>query len=376
MGFAAPQETPAKRLRTPSTVREIDALITALQLYKERVKLASSSPEVFLPTIVFEKHPALPKKYKLVSDFKFVDVGNVENTIYQLQQSIIHSLIISHEGHFVFVTQFEGYVKDKEIDDVAIINKLEKPVNTLRTKLETCQEGRNAWKELKLLCGQFEVVITGGLYGSYTECSGYLGVSVPTMLCDDTSLLLFSPVIPAQSIACVRMLRNYMKKQSLKCWLRKSKYFADIGFTTPSPLSLDNHKNPYVAICSKVVRHAANRSLNKTVSKELQEKLKETRYWEQMGLTKALSAKKTLKKLQDIKTGGTQELSQAKRLLIEVVLNSNNAISTSSLLIVYNGILYPEVKKISKQAINQTLHYMSYKPQCQLCLHQLKHPSI
>lgn len=55
----------------------------------------------------------------------------------------------------------------------------------LQIELETCQEGRNAWKELRLVWGKFKLVVTGELYGSYTD----LGVSVPLLLYGNSNLL-------------------------------------------------------------------------------------------------------------------------------------------------------------------------------------------
>lgn len=59
----------------------------------------------------------------------------------------------------------------------------------LQIELETCLEGRNAWKELRLACGKFKFVVTGGLYGCYTDLGGLLGVSVPPLLYGNSNLL-------------------------------------------------------------------------------------------------------------------------------------------------------------------------------------------
>lgn len=59
----------------------------------------------------------------------------------------------------------------------------------LQIELETCLEGRNACKELRLVCGKFKFVVTGGLHGSYTDLGGPLGVFVPPLLYGNSNLL-------------------------------------------------------------------------------------------------------------------------------------------------------------------------------------------
>lgn len=141
---------------------------------------------------------------------------------------LLHSFVVNQNNDWVFITQIEAYIKDKDLDDVAIVNKHDEKPDELTIEMKQFQNERGgSWYELRFLYMNLEVIATGGLSQlKNNKLNAFLGVAAPAQMADDDKFILFSPTKAVESIWCIRMLRNYSKRDSLKPWCCKSSFFA------------------------------------------------------------------------------------------------------------------------------------------------------
>lgn len=121
---------------------------------------------------------------------------------------LIHSFIVTQESNWVFNTQIEIYYKDKAVDDVAIISKLDNYPDKLVVNMERFQEDRGSWYGLRFTFKKFEITATGGLSNTMysSKINAFLGIAAPSVIALDTKFILFSPVYAAETISYSRML--------------------------------------------------------------------------------------------------------------------------------------------------------------------------
>lgn len=140
-----------QRLRSPSPVRDFfDQGLRPLLLHKNRLKYVIFSPKDFLPNIIFKKFPQPSQEYQIIIDYQPFDKNMVINkqtidvAIEKLKAFLIHSFIVSQQNNCIFITQVEIYYKDKDIDDVATISKLDQYTDNLTINLGKFQVGKAA----------------------------------------------------------------------------------------------------------------------------------------------------------------------------------------------------------------------------------------
>ncbi|KAI7891557.1 uncharacterized protein EV154DRAFT_221364 [Mucor mucedo] len=112
-----------------------------------------------------------------------------------------------------------------------------KPLNMIHTQGRFRCLFKIASKEV--VCGatcesgtkKTEIIATGVFAGTSNEqVQSFLWVRLPCNVCSDvTKLILLSLECIVLSKPCIRMLRNYCKRGSMKAWCYKSAYFSSIG---------------------------------------------------------------------------------------------------------------------------------------------------
>jgi hypothetical protein len=118
--------------------------------YKKRLVEGYAAEVVgVLPQMIVERFEVIDE-YTLRYDL-FKPFSNMDEIIDKLKKSLIHSFTTSSQGNCVFVTQIKVYYKDKKIDDVAIISKLNTSPSTIVVEVEKCSKVRGDWLELHLL---------------------------------------------------------------------------------------------------------------------------------------------------------------------------------------------------------------------------------
>jgi hypothetical protein len=333
------------------------------------LKYAIFSSKDFLPNIIFEKFPQLSQEYQVIIDYQPFDKNMVINkqtidvAIEKLKAFLIHSFIVSQQNNWIFITQVEIYYKDKDIDDVATISKLDQYTDNLTINLEKFQEGKAAWYELRFVFGKFEIIATGGLYNHIKDdkLDVFLGVAAPSLMAFDDRFTLFSPVQAANTELCPKMLRNYKKKASLNPWCIKSSFFCSLNFCTPVPLELfETEALGYVSICSKLLSLTLFEPLSHNDVQSLIDMLSQMKYWTDLGFEDNVENEQVMIKLWEMKdkmNAKDRKLSVAKRLLIELLINFNydQLISQNTLITLYISIIHPKVKSINKQRVKDML---------------------
>lgn len=140
---------------------------------------------------------------------------DVDVIMMDLSSLIIESVLIG-ETTWCLVTQFELYLRDlNAIDDYAIEQDYpypDTPVALVHTKSE---KGR-IWKELSIYWGRYELLITGGLYGTKNGIDGinaFLGPSLPktSPTFDLGNMTIMKSIISSKIKQRERRLRNYGK---------------------------------------------------------------------------------------------------------------------------------------------------------------------
>lgn len=94
-----------------------------------------------------------------------------------------------------------------------------------------------AWYELRFLYRNIEIIATGDLSHlakDKSKLDAFLGVAALATMAEDDMYILFSPLKAVES--CIRILRDYSKKGSLKLWCFKSAVYIEKNFHTPLPL--------------------------------------------------------------------------------------------------------------------------------------------
>lgn len=181
--------------------------------------------------------------------------------------------------------------------------------------------GEGFWHELRIRCQRPEFIATRGISGSSksTTLSAFLGVGVPSPLANNTGLMWFSTYAPVDNVACVRVLRNYRGRDSLKEWCFKSSFFITKKFSTPSQLELYRTESVgYVSMCSKLLHLALYDCLSVAPMKDLKDSLLEIKYYNTLGMDAVPSDDTSLNQVDE--TSRKQARLQAKVSLVVINL--------------------------------------------------------
>ncbi|KAG2199667.1 hypothetical protein INT47_005192 [Mucor saturninus] len=336
-----------KRLRTPSPISRLyEDKLEVLLLARSRMKCAQIYLNDFKPHAIFQRFPELDENYKLVvsfSPFEGIsddDMSNVQvqSIVDMMKDMLIHSFVRSQENNWLFVTQIEAYYHDKAIDDVAQIDKSSKYPNYLEASIEKFEMGKGSWYELRFRCQKVEFIATGGIFQSEqgdTKLVAFLGVAVPSFICHDTELLIFSPTTKPESVACVRML--------------------PMNFCTPNQLRLfEEEPNGFTAVCSRIISLVIGGALTIEKMEELESRMTDFKYYKSIGLNEVPSKDAVLNQIRKIRKKEIAiKLSKPKILLIDIIFSLKMNISNQNLLLLYNGIIYPKVKSINQKRIKE-----------------------
>lgn len=359
-----------KIIQTPSTVSNLfDKRQEALLLAKSRMKYAMISPGDFIPSEILGRFPGVQKEYKAVISSSPLSTrlptstseAEVEAAIKKIKDFVIHSIIKSQENNWVFIPQVEAYYHQKPLDDVAQVRSTDIYPQFLEFNLEKREEGKGSWYELFFRCQKIEVIATGGIYNheqdNESKLGAFLDVSAPRHMAQDSSFILFSPTVAAETLSCIRMLRNYRRKNSSKKWCFKSSLFAAMNFVTPDQFRL-NEQEPlgYVSVSSELLHLAVNREPSGSDIEALENKLVLFEYWKDLGFEKLTSKQNILERIKTMKKEKkTRSIkpSKAKQLLIEIILNRQLNTSNESLMLLYNGIIYSKIKSLNDRRVKQ-----------------------
>lgn len=75
-------------------------------------------------------------------------------------------------------------------------------------KMETSEERKGSWNELRFRYKKIEIIATGGLYNKGSK------LGAQSQMARNTSLNVFSPITPEESVSWIRILKNYKKGAS------------------------------------------------------------------------------------------------------------------------------------------------------------------
>ncbi|KAI9360566.1 hypothetical protein BD770DRAFT_318583, partial [Pilaira anomala] len=302
-----------------------------------RMKYAVLSPAEFIPNEVFTEFPGLDSSYKVL---------------------LVNSIVVSQEGNWILVTQVEAYYHDHSIDDVSQINRHYEYPEKLEVAMEKCEMGKGTWYELRFRYQKLEFIATGGIFceeKDKTKIGAFLGVAVPSHLTLNTNFLLFSLHQPTEIISCVRMLRNYKKKASLKKLCFKSLFFESIDFSTPAQLELYKHEpNGFISVCSKLLHLAIIGQLTERDLEDLERNMIEFRHYESLGFTSLPTKEAVMEQIEKIsKKIVPVKLGKAKLTLIKLIVNRSLDISNQDLMLLYNEIISWKVKSLNRERVKQ-----------------------
>lgn len=95
------------------------------------MKYAAATPQDFIPNAVFQKFPQLRTEYKAIinsnplsQDLISSNHATVQSAIEELKDLLVHSFVVSQQNNWIFITQVEAYYHDKDVDDVAQVDKI------------------------------------------------------------------------------------------------------------------------------------------------------------------------------------------------------------------------------------------------------------
>ncbi|CAO3654373.1 unnamed protein product [Cunninghamella echinulata] len=167
---------------------------------------------------------------------------DVDFIMKQAAPFFIESILVS-DSSWCFVTQFELYVRDlTDIDDCAVVQEYPYPQTPIANINKKTDRGK-VWKELSIFWGRYELLVTGGLYGSKSGVDGvnaFLGSTLPNITSSfnmDKMTILTSIKVP-EVVQRERRLRNYSNMASTFFWSFHSKMFFDKGYKTTHPLHI------------------------------------------------------------------------------------------------------------------------------------------
>lgn len=283
-------------VKKPRLLTSVQKKIAALKLYESRITFAMLlSPSSFLHRRLFDafkefdvaEYQAITEREPLTIDGKAEGQEN-DDTIKQLQQLLIHAVVVNQNNNWIFITQIAFYHKNKAVDDVAFVTKNDEYDDKLLVKMEKQENvGGGSWHELRITFGRYEAIVTRGFSGASIkydcDVTPFLGVGVPSLLAQDNHFLLFSPATKVPTTSTTRVLRDYQRNQSLNQWCFKSSHFVEKNFHTPMPLLLHGNYEGYVHVASKLVELAASKKITRSEMSSLKEYLGSVKYWEHFG---------------------------------------------------------------------------------------------
>lgn len=364
---AADSEPSSENIKSRK-IKTLKEQVAALELYQSRLKYAVLFPSSFIPGNIADKFSELSfGEYKAQIDWVPYSPGwkattaSVGEVAAQLSNLLIHSFVVNQHNFWMLITQMEVYYKDKAIDDIAFVTKNDIYTDELEIKMaQQTNERGGSWYELRITYGKFEAIITGGLAGDGISDSGeitpFLGVGAPSFMASDDQIILFSPVTSAASVPCERMPRNYSRKQSLQKWCYKSVLFENKGFHTPSPLGMHLDNDGFVFVASKLIRLTATKNLKNEDLNSLLTYLNGLDYWKYLGFEEKPIDEQILTRITTMRAKKERsKLSQSKSALVELLLSygEDRPLSNQKLTLVFNGLLYPQIKKINKNRVKK-----------------------
>ncbi|KAI9487057.1 MAG: hypothetical protein EXX96DRAFT_551685 [Benjaminiella poitrasii] len=131
------------------------------------------------------------------------------------------------------------------------------------------------------------------------------------------------------------MLRKYKKNASMKKWCFMSSFFSDLNYATPDQIRLyEQTPIRYVYVCSKLLYLAAHDELAADVIEASSDIMDEFDYWKNLGFENLVNKEEILSKIKEfkqMKKAKKRKLFEAKRLLVELMINRQYLISNDAL---------------------------------------------
>ncbi|CAO3633895.1 unnamed protein product [Mucor fragilis] len=266
------------RVLTPEHVkRELERL--KRQLKADHVQQMQSyqtknNPSYELPCYLNRHWPV--KDYKLIQkDLRLRDSTltpvAAKRAAKRIGSQLVDSIIVLN-GHFFVITSSSVFLhRHDSIDDCATKSSIgfqDIPVAYIRKNKRYTYD----YFELSVRIGHFEVLATGGFWGSLDgfQLVPFLGSaisSLPTVIKEDvdsphTNTIFVNCNPSEQPVITTRIMNQYLKSHSTKKWAFHSSKFHSNEFFPANPLALSS-KSPYLHASSLLVRSYAYKSVEK-----------------------------------------------------------------------------------------------------------------
>lgn len=273
----------------------MEPLKAALVQYEQRLRSVSLSADTFIPQAVSKL--GIPRHYRtmMVGQEGLYTKETLEENVRSLGSAFVESILVSNEGEYVLVTQLEVYYKDRELDDTSINNvqvsnneHYKRPVVVVERK--TAQ--KSAWYELKIYIANFELLVTGAVYGrsqdNLLQC--FLESSkAPTALMQQSNWIVIAPETPVRCQRDFRLLQSFRNNASTFEWAFKSQKFVDKGFHTEHPLTLYKDQNrdiDYYSLASFLLHCGSQGTIKDSQMKHCREIAQKIEFRKDLGLSK------------------------------------------------------------------------------------------
>ncbi|KAI7876295.1 uncharacterized protein EV154DRAFT_555739 [Mucor mucedo] len=207
-------------------------------------------------------------------------------------------------------------------------------IHYLEAAIEKSEMDKGSRYELRFRCQKLEFIATGGTYQRKqdgTKLDAFLGVAVPSFICQDTEFLASS-----------------------KKWSFKSQVFQAMNFCTSDQLRLfEEETNGFTSVCSKIISLVIDGALTMKEIDKLESKMTDFQYYKSIGLNEVPSKDVVLDQIDKIKKKNISiRFSKPKLLIIDIIFSRRINVSNRDLLLLYNEIIYPKIK-------NNNLHDLS-----------------
>lgn len=200
-----------------------------------------------------------------------IDTRALEKALKALGQVFIES-IITNGNNFVLVTQLDIFLSNQAaLDDCAYLVQ-DRYLTSFYIDLKQKTRFKTSWNELIIQNGRFQILVTGGLFGTYgtSTCQPFLSSSFPFTFSDD----IFTCYININDIRLKsqqRYLIDYKKMSANLLAGFISQRFSILGLEAAHPLYYSNAvpvgRKPHLShIVSRILCHY---SLNSCTSNDV-----------------------------------------------------------------------------------------------------------
>lgn len=215
-----------------------------------------------------------------------VSKSAINKNIIKMGKQYVEGILDSNSGTWVLITQLEMYFKDKNFDDCSDNSEPFKDESESgHHKIIVEQKGdKKKYVEMKILYDKFEVLITGGIYCVDGHILSFLGSSAPKALYNEKYCISYLATSPANSIPCIRLLRDFRKEDSLNKWAFKSKLYVNKGLETYAVLRYKDDQPSFHTIVSFILYIGSKNQIVPVNIERCKTMLMEVEFWKELGI--------------------------------------------------------------------------------------------